>query len=211
MGVLFLSLVPFPNKKYHIIYADPPWEYGNYSNGKDTRSYDHEKGCFDSKFKITPYKGMDIKDILALPVKGITKENTALFLWVTYPCLQWGLDVIKAWGFEYKTVAFTWVKRNKNKPGYFFGLGNYTRANAEICLLGIKGSMKRLSNNVHQVIDVPISNHSQKPDIARTNIIRLFGDLPRIELFARTRIHGWDVWGNDEKLELQPLEAFNIS
>ncbi len=205
-----MSLIPFPNKKYQIIYADPPWEYGNYSNTKDMRSFDHEKGCFDSKFKISPYKGMAIKDILALPVKGITKENTALFLWVTYPCLPWGLDVIKAWGFEYKTVAFTWVKRNKNNPGYFFGLGNYTRANAEICLLGIKGSMKRLANNVHQVIDMPISNHSQKPDITRTNIIKLFGDLSRIELFARTKIHGWDVWGDDEKLQLQPLEAFNI-
>ena len=198
----------FPNKKYSIIYADPAWEYGNYSN-TGTKNFDHTKGCFDPKYGITPYKGMPIEEIKNLPVNEITEKNSALFLWVTYPCLQWGLDVVNAWGFKYKTVAFTWIKRNKTGGGFYFGLGNYTRANAEICLLGIKGSMKRKSNKVFQICDTPLTKHSQKPNIIRHRIIELFGDLPRIELFARTKIHGWDVWGNDPKLESKPLEAFS--
>ena len=198
----------FPVTIQSILLADPPYEYGNYNNTKDSRSYDHEKGCFDSKYRITPYVSMPIDEIKALPVKNITNENAALFLWVTYPCLQWGLDIVKAWGFEYKTVAFTWVKRNKVGGGYFVGLGNYTRANAEICLLGIKGSMPRKSNKVYQVIDLPITTHSKKPDVVRKRIVELFGDLPRLELFARTKVHGWETWGNDEKLLNQPLEAF---
>ncbi len=195
--------------KFSIFYVDPPWEYGNYSNTKDLRSFDHNKGVFDSKFKITPYKGMNIEEIKNLPVKRLAKDNAALFLWVTYPCLQWGLDVCKAWGFEYKTVAFTWVKRNKWTGGYFVGLGNYTRANAEICLLAIKGSMPPISRKVLQVIDTPVGNHSTKPDVARKRILELFGDQPRIELFARTRVYGWSTWGNDPKLTAVSLEEFN--
>ncbi len=193
----------FPRKKYDIILADPPWEYGNYSNTKQK-----PRKFRDRKHGITPYQGMAIEEIKKLPVQTICKDNCALFLWVTYPCLQWGLDVVKAWGFEYKTVAFTWVKRNRGGTGWYFGLGNYTRANAEICLLGIKGSMKRESNRVFQICDSPITFHSKKPDVIRTRIVQLFGDLSRIELFARTRIHGWDTWGNDDKLHSSKMEDF---
>ena len=193
-----------PNKKYKILYCDPPWEYGNFTN---TGPLSVEKR---SKFRITPYEGMGLDEIKQLPINEITDDNAVLLLWVTYPCLQEGFQVIKAWGFEYKTVAFTWVKRNKNGIGWFFGLGNYTRANAEICLLAVKGKgIPVISKNVRQIIDLPITEHSEKPDEVRQRIIKLFGDLPRIELFARTKIFGWDVWGDDHKLELQPLEVFS--
>jgi len=199
--VSVIVIIEFPNKKYEIIYADPPWEYENYSNSG--------KRVADPKFKITPYKGMSVEDIKTLPINQISNDDSILLLWVTYPCLQWGLDVVKAWGFEYKTVGFTWVKRNKSGIGYFLGLGNYTRANAEICLLATKGKgCHVIDRTIPQVCDTPLTKHSKKPNVVRTRIVKLFGDLPRIELFARTKVHGWDVWGNDQKLENQPLEAF---
>ena len=105
--------------------------------------------------------------------------------------------MIKAWGFRYKTVAFVWLKLNQGGQGWFFGLGFWTRGNAEICLLATKGKPKRISNRVHQLIISPLRKHSQKPDEAREKIIQLVGDLPRIELFARQKIEGWDVWGNE--------------
>jgi len=152
---------------------------------------------------------MDIEKIKSLPVKQIADENSVLFLWVTMPCLQWGMDVIKAWGFEYKTVAFVWVKRKKISDGYFVGLGNYTRANAEIVMLATRGhALERKSKKVLQICDMPVTDHSKKPNVIRNRIIQLFGDLPRIELFARTQVHGWDVWGNDEKLLIKPLEHY---
>jgi len=192
----------FPNKKYNIILADPPWEYGYYQN--------KGRKVADPKFKITPYEGMDIEEIKGMPVRDLAAENCALLLWVTFPCLQWGLDVVKAWGFDYKTVAFTWVKKNKHINSYWIGLGNYTRANAEICLLGVKGMMPRKSQKIPQICDRPIGEHSQKPNVIRTRIVKLFGDLPRIELFARTKVHGWETWGNDPKLEISTLEEYNF-
>ncbi len=152
---------------------------------------------------------MKIDEIKKLPVKSISEKNSVLLMWITYPCLEWAIDVIEAWGFKYKTVAFTWVKKNKNGVGYFTGLGNYTRANAEICLLATRGKgCKVINKTISQIVDSPITKHSKKPDVIRKKIIKLFGDLSRIELFARTPIHGWEVWGNDPKLQLNPLEAY---
>ncbi|MDH3834730.1 MAG: MT-A70 family methyltransferase [Nitrosopumilus sp.] len=182
-------MIPFPGKKYKIIYADPPWFYSR----NDGRS------C--------PYPMLGTQNIIDLPVKEITDKDCILFMWATFPRIQEGLDVIKGWGFEYKTIGFNWVKRNKN-GGWFWGMGNWTRSNSEVCLIGTKGTPKRLRADVHQVIDTPFTEHSRKPDSTRQRILELCGDLPRIELFARTKIHGWDTWGNDEKLQLQPLESF---
>lgn len=109
--------------------------------------------------------------------------------------LKEALDVIEAWGFTYKTVAFNWVKQNKNGAGLFMGLGNWTRSNSEICLLAVKGKPKRVSASVHSVILSPLQQHSQKPGEARDRIVELMGDLPRIELFARETAPGWDSWG----------------
>ena len=104
-------------------------------------------------------------------------------------------EVIKAWGFKYKTVAFTWVKENKSE-GYFTGLGYWTRANPEMCLLATKGKPKRISKSVRQLVMDKRREHSRKPDRIRNDIVELCGDLPRIELFARQRVDGWDNWGN---------------
>jgi len=172
-------------KKYEVIYADPPWSYHTWSkkgNGRSAESH---------------YPTMDLHDICTLPVADIANKDAVLFLWVTFPNLQEGLEVIKAWGFEYKTVAFTWVKRNKVSPSWFVGLGHWTRANAEICLLATRGKPKRISKSVRQIVDVPIERHSKKPDEVRNRIIELMGDVPRIELFAREQTQGWDVFGNE--------------
>ena len=143
------------------------------------------------------YPTMKLSDICVLPVADIAAEDCALFLWATYPNLQEAFEVIKAWGFVYKTVAFTWIKRNKKSPGWFVGLGHWTRANAEICLLATKGKPKRVSKGVRQIVDTPIERHSKKPDIVRDRIVELMGDVPRIELFAREKFVGWDVFGNE--------------
>ena len=111
--------------------------------------------------------------------------------------------MIKAWGFEYKSVAFVWLKLNKSGKGWFYGLGFWTRGNAEICLLATKGHPKRKSNRVHQFIISPLRGHSQKPDEARDKIIELVGDLPRVELFAREKTDGWDAWGNEVDCDLE--------
>lgn len=124
-------------------------------------------------------------------------------MWVTMPKLNECLQVIEAWGFEYKTVAFTWVKKNKKSDSWFWGMGRWTRANAEVCLLATKGNPKRMSAAVHSVIDSRIQQHSQKPDEVRKRIVALMGDIPRIELFARQKIKGWDSWGNEIKSDIK--------
>lgn len=140
---------------------------------------------------------MNTNDISNLPIKDLATDDCVLFMWVTMPKLNECFDVIKAWGFEYKTCAFTWVKKNKKSDSWFWGMGRWTRANAEICLLATKGKPKRMSASVHSVIDTPIEGHSKKPDIVRDKIIELCGDLPRVELFARQKADGWDAWGNE--------------
>ena len=140
---------------------------------------------------------MSLQDIKNLPLDNITEDNSVLFMWATYPQLKEALEVIDAWGFKYKTVAFTWVKRNKKSDSWFWGLGHWTRANAEICLLATKGNIKRINAGVHQVIDTKIQSHSQKPEEARIRIVELMGDFPRIELFARNKYKGWDIWGDE--------------
>ena len=177
-------MIPFPNKKYQIIYADPPWSF-NFRN---------RKGLSKSA-KDALYNTMTAQDILTLPVKAITDANCVLFLWIMDSQMQLALDVIKAWGFEYKTVAFTWIKLAKTK--YHFGGGNWTRSNPEQCLLATKGNIKRLSASVRQLVVEPRREHSRKPNRIRNDIIKLVGNLPRIELFARQQTEGWDVWGDE--------------
>lgn len=140
---------------------------------------------------------MEIDDLCALPISEIAAKNSILFLWATFPKLPEALKLIEAWGFTYKSVAFLWLKQNKKAPSWYYGLGFWTRGNAELCLLATKGHPKRKSNKVHQFIISPIEQHSKKPDIARDKIIALMGDLPRIELFARQATPGWDIWGNE--------------
>ena len=194
----------FPDKKYNIIYADPPWEYN--------KLFLKSKIPFKNrgKFGCIKYDTMTTDQICELPVSKIAEKNSLLFIWVTYPCLPDVFRVINAWGFRYITVGFTWVKRNKSGIGFFSGLGMYTKANAEICIIAKHGKGIPIKNKkIQQIVDSPLTTHSKKPDVVRQRIIQLCGDLPRIELFARTKVHGWDVWGNDEKLQSQPLEIFS--
>lgn len=174
------------DKKYNIIYADPPWSYKAWSGkGKEKRSAENHYDC------------MDKEEIQKLPVPLLCDKDCILFLWVTFPCLEEGIELIKKWGFTYKTCAFTWVKKNKKADTWFWGLGFWTRSNAEICLLATKGSPKRVSKSVHQIIEARIMEHSKKPPETRDRIVELVGDIPRIELFARQEIEGWDCWGNE--------------
>ena len=169
-------------KKYSIIYADPPWRY-------EQRSL---QGAAEHH-----YTTMSIDELKRLPVPKIADKNCALFMWATFPQLREALELIEAWGFKYKTVAFVWLKKNKVADSWFYGLGFWTRGNAEICLFATKGKPKRKSAGVHQLIISPIEAHSKKPDITREKIVQLLGDLPRVELFARQSPEGWDVWGNE--------------
>lgn len=147
---------------------------------------------------------MTTDEIKALPISQIADDKCALLLWVTFPALQRAFEVIEAWGFEYRTVAFTWVKFNKNNMGFFIGLGYWTRSNAEICLLATKGKIKRINQDVPQIIATARQKHSTKPNsIVRERITRLFGDLPRIELFAREKVEGWDCWGNEVESDIE--------
>lgn len=145
---------------------------------------------------------MKTEDIQNIPINEISADDCTLFLWVTMPCLEEGLELIKKWGFTYRTCAFNWVKRNKKSDSWFWGLGYWTRANPELCLLAAKGHPKRVSKSVHSVLDDRIMEHSRKPDEARKRIVQLMGDLPRIELFARQKADGWDTWGNEVECDI---------
>ena len=196
----------FPTKKYSIIYADRPWSYESFS-GKTDKDFLNKKRIWG--MAESNYETMSLDQLKQLPVDTIADDNCILFMWATFPNLQQGLDLIKAWGFEFKTVGFVWEKFDKtNNVAKKYGLGWYTRSNCEIVMIGRKGKFNRQSAAVQQIVKSTISKHSQKPDEVRNRIIKLCGDLPRIELFARTKVHGWDVWGNDEKLEATPLESF---
>ena len=170
---------------YNIILADPPWSYRVWNKPDEGRT------------AASHYNTMSIADIRALPVGRLAAKDCTLFLWVTFPTLREALTVLDAWGFTYKTVAFVWVKLNRKSPTLFWGLGHWTRANAEICLLATRGHPKRVSPAIHQVIVSPVEEHSKKPDEVRERIVQLMGDLPRIELFARQSTPGWDVWGDE--------------
>ena len=139
---------------------------------------------------------MEVSEICALDVRSLADKNCALFLWVTMPELKSMMKVVEAWGFKYKTCAFTWVKTKKDgKP--LAGMGSYTKSNAEICILAMRGHIKAVDKTVPQIVMCPRMGHSVKPPEVRDRIVKLFGDIPRIELFARQKTEGWDVWGNE--------------
>ena len=177
--------------KYNIIYADPPWTFKTYSNKGKGRSPEQHYAC------------MTIEDIKNLPIQNIADDDCILFIWVTFPLLREGLEVIQSWGFTYKTCAFNWVKRNKKSPSWFWGMGYWTRSNSELCLLATKGKPKKVSSSVHQVVDTHIEKHSKKPNVVKDRIVQLVGDLPRVELFARQPTEGWHIWGNEVDSDIE--------
>ena len=172
--------------RFNILYIDCPWQYKVYSKKGQGRSAENH------------YSTMGKEDIYNLDIEGIAADDCTLFLWVTFPCLLEGLEAIQRWGFTYKTLGFCWVKRcRKQTDKWFWGLGFWTRANPEICLIATKGNPKRVSKAVHSVIEAPVERHSKKPDIVRDKIVELMGNLPRAELFARQRYDGWVCLGNE--------------
>lgn len=171
-------------KRFNVIYADPPWEFEVYSGAGKDRSADSH------------YKTGGLDSIKALPVETLAADDCALLMWAVMPELPGALEVIKAWGFEYKTVAFTWIKQNKSGEGLFWGMGYWTRANAEVCLLATKGRPERLDKGIHQVVMSPIQEHSRKPDEVRARIEKLLGGA-YLELYARRECKRWVTWGNE--------------
>jgi N6-adenosine-specific RNA methylase IME4 len=167
-----------------VIYADPAWEFEVYSGKGKQRSADRH------------YDTMTLDEIKAMPVGALAADNCALFLWGVWPEMPGALEVIKAWGFEYKTAGFVWVKEvSDNNHDLHWGMGYWTRANTEWCLLATKGTPVRVANDVHQVIISPVSHHSEKPEEVRRRIERLVVG-PYLELFGRSPVKGWTVWGN---------------
>lgn len=188
-------------RRYNIIYADPAWKYRDKRLGRGGAE--------------NHYSTLSIKEIMALGgmVEKMSHDDCALLIWGCWPLLPDMNKVIDAWGFDYKTCAFIWCKTRKLAEcdqammfadealdlgdDSFVGCGNYTRSNTEFCLLATKGRMEVKNRDVKQIIYHPIMRHSEKPAETRDRIVRLFGELPRIELFARTRVPGWDAWGNE--------------
>ena len=189
-----LQFSGLPRGPFSVIHADPPWQFKPWSHrGLDRGAEQH-------------YSTMTIADIMALPVKDIAADDAALFLWVVQPMLPEALDLIRAWGFEFKTVAYCWVKiKGKSAQTHLFvdsgavrkGLGYHTRAGMEQCWLATRGKgYARLSRGEGQVHIEGLREHSRKPDFFAQSIERLVGDVPKLEMFARTERAGWTVWGN---------------
>ncbi len=173
----------FPNRKFYVILADPAWDYKDKARA----------GKRGASFK---YPTMSVNEIANLHVNDIAQKNAILFLWATPPMIREALLVMEAWGFSYKTFAHIWVKRSK-KGTYKIGMGNWTRANGEVVLLGIKGKPKRKSASVRQIIESIPREHSRKPDEIYERIEQLVGkNVLKIELFARHKRKGWKSWGN---------------
>ena len=168
--------------KYQIILADCPWDY------------DYPR---TPKYGGVTYPTMTVQELRTLPIAIIAAKDCALFFWATYPKLKEALEVIDSWGFRYRSNAFTWVKHYPKSGNICTGLGYWTRSNAELCLLGIKGRPKRMSTMVKEIVMAPRGRHSAKPPEIREKIVQLMGDLPRIELFARERTPGWHSLGLD--------------
>lgn len=187
----------FPDGKYAAILADPPWGFKTYSNKGKRRSADNH------------YAVMTWQKLVDLPVSNLAAQDCILFLWTTDWILPKALDLIEAWGFTYKTAAFTWVKENRKSPGYFTGMGYWTRANPEQCLLATRGKPGRLNKDVRQLIVAPRREHSRKPDEVYEHIERLVAG-PYIELFARQHRHNWHSWGLEvAKFDGRPAEKLN--
>jgi N6-adenosine-specific RNA methylase IME4 len=180
-------------KRFSVIYSDPPWPMETWSamGRKWSDATNH-------------YGTSTIDEIKAMPVAPLAAEDCTLLMWAISPQMPAALEVMAAWGFVFKTFAFTWIKTNPSATvitldgdGLFTGMGHYTQANPEYCLLGTKGdALKRLAKDVHSVVLAPVGEHSAKPQEVRRRIMRLFAG-PYLELYGRKPVPGWTVWGNE--------------
>ena len=172
--------------KFDVILADPPWSF---------RVWNRDTGSGRSAESHYPTMGID--EICSLPISSIAADNCALFLWAVWPSIFDVQTVIEAWGFEYKTKAWTWVKAKRGGFGFHFGMGYYTRANDEPCLLAVKGNMPVAVHDIQALIYAPVREHSRKPDDQYRKIEALYPNMRYCELFARRKREGWARWGNE--------------
>jgi len=174
---------------YDVILADPPWKFRTWS----------DKG----KGRSPEYPTLTLEGLQALDVGSLAGDNCALFLWAIWPAIFRDVPgLLDSWGFTYRTLAFIWIKANPKSGGLFTGLGYYTRANSEPCLLAIRGKMPVEDHGVHQVIYSPVGRHSAKPAEQYERIERLYPGRRYVELFARSRRPGWAAWGNELESDL---------
>lgn len=179
-------------KKYQIIYADPPWHFGDRVRSKGMGGYFYS-------LEDKHYKTMKTEEICNLPIKELASEQSILFLWTTDAHIPDALKVIDGWGFKYKTVAFHWLKKEKSGKNVCF-MSKWTMKSSEICLLATRGTAHKLlkARNIRQLVEAERSTHSRKPQEIRDRIVQMFGnELSKVELFARQKTDGWDVWGNE--------------
>lgn len=175
------------DRKYRVIYADPLWKYSS-------------KEALGKKFvpleKV--YQTEKTTSMCEWDVGRIAEKDAALFMWTTDSHIEDALKLIKAWGFRYVTVAFVWKKVSVNGKT-LANLSAWTLKNCELCLFGTRGRMLQYkkANNVQQLVEAVRNRHSEKPEEVRRRIEQLFGDAPKIELFARKCAEGWDYWGNE--------------
>lgn len=181
-----------------MILADPPWKFGAYSDKGKGRSSEAWYDCLT----VPQIKA------LAPKIEAAAADDCVLLLWVTDPFLQYGLEVIKAWGFTYKTVGFYWIKTGKQGNNYPMGTGYWTRANPEMCLLATRGRPKRRDGGVRKLLHAPRREHSRKPDEIYLRVEQLC-EGPYIELFARQRQPGWDSWGTEADTGINPKRRWH--
>ena len=183
-----MKLIGWPMNKYDVILADPPWKYDGH--------LPHIPG--KTRVAESYYDTMPTQEIAALPIGDLAADNAVLFLWITWPMLYHSRVILDGWGFEYKTIAWVWIKANQNGFGFFTGMGSYTRANSEPCLLAFKGQMPEVANHgIQSLIYSAVRAHSKKPEDQFRKIEALYPGTRRIELFARRPWPGWDAWGNE--------------
>jgi N6-adenosine-specific RNA methylase IME4 len=196
-----------PKEKFNIIYADPPWHYNGKlqfdKSSKSAENIDFTKNIFISSAEFK-YPTLKTVQMMNLPVSEIAEDDCLLFMWATNPHLAQAIELGRAWGFEYKTVAFVWDKMAHNP-------GQYTLSNCELCLLFKRGRIPRPrgARNVQQLVTSPRRAHSMKPTEVRQKIEKMFPTQKRIELFARCAADGWTAWGLDV-LEEQ-AEGFKLT
>jgi N6-adenosine-specific RNA methylase IME4 len=184
-----------PEKRFDIIYADPPWDYGGKmqfdrsSAGVDEIDLNKKIFISSASFKYPTLKTDILKQI---PIQEIANDDCLMFMWATSPHLQQAISLGEAWGFEYRTVGFVWDKMVHNP-------GKYTLSNCELCLIFKRGKIPspRGARNIQQLVRVPRGKHSEKPLEVLRNIELMFPTQSKIELFARKKIKGWDFWGLD--------------
>ncbi len=180
-----------PRGHFKTVLADPPWAFNAWADS------DKAHGTANSH-----YDTMQLEELLKLDVASLCAPDCVLFLWICWPNLLESLELIKQWGFVYKTCGFSWMKADVSTLNMFsepidayMGLGYWTRANSEVCLLATRGKPKRLNADVRQGIIAPRREHSRKPDGVHARIERLV-EGPFLELFARQRRKNWTCWGN---------------